>query len=229
MLDSYLIAQGVLNSLKVLSLIILALMLIFMVFMVGAMVTKGTLKTFFRIGKYTTATILLALIVLLFIPAKRPRYEWKQDFSVNTDFTPFQNEKCSKAKSVSNPITDCIYEGDINVDFNFGNYRNFKKSGRAFWASGSADKVISLHFFDYPQTTQGIEKIVPVMLKDWGIPQDQFISWWNSSERDSTKGTRYFYANGEAASKPRLEIAVSRLPTSKKNKLWTVSYKWKWD
>lgn len=229
MLDSYLMVQGALNALNIVTGFLILIGFLFLLGFLGLIFFSGG---FFRtVSKgiiYASFTALILLVATVFIPVAKSEHAWVVDFTKDSSFAQFKRQKCAEWKIGEKVFEDCIYEGIIGVDFSFSKDRKFfAKNGRALWASGINARSISISFFDEAKSDVEIEALVKTVFPEWGLSTDDFFKFWNSEERETFSGSRYFYLSDENTDYPKLEFTLTALPQPSKGKRWGVHYKWR--
>ena len=239
MLDQVLNAQAALNAMRFLTAVALLASGLIVVGFAGLAITRrfapGRFATGARLasrvvlglGTIGIAGLILLLVVSRFWPL--PRYEWTIDFRNEAPLQPFMQDGCARWAIGARTYLDCIYEGRVTLTAQFPRNLSVNRTGRALWASGRDNRLVSLHLFLETMSVSEAQATIEALIEPWGLRRDFYDSWRERIGTADGQRAAYFTPPEPARAHPWLEVSVRPLePPPAGERIWAVGLKWHW-
>lgn len=237
MLNDVLVAQGVLNGLRVIGNAAIAAALFLTLGVALHLASRrleaaGRARLALRVlsSSFVTlaALIVAALALVIGLSAWRTRAQprhWDLDLTGRASLRSFQIDKCAEWRIGATVNVDCIVEGAVSLSARFPKGRTVRESGRVLWASGEGDELTSLHLFLSPMSATELETRLGPLFAAWEVPPAALAEW----RSEGTGRRRYFTTREDRRDLPWLEVSVSS-PDSQRHseRPFVASLKWHW-
>ncbi len=221
MLDQVLNAQAALNAMRFLTAVALLASGLIVVGFAGLAITRrfapGRFATGARLasrvvlglGTIGIAGLILLLVVSRFWPL--PRYEWTIDLRNEAPLQPFMQDGCARWAIGARTYLDCIYEGRVTLAAQFPRNLSVNRTGRALWASGRDNRLVSLHLFLETMSISEAQATIEALIEPWGLRRD-FYDSWREPNRDRRRPARGLLHAARTRARPPVARSLGAAP-----------------
>lgn len=233
MIDSVLIAQGVLAGLTVIlrmSLFAIGLVLLAVILYV---VSKryGKFKRTFRGLSYLFGVLGISLIIILLISIfgfshKEQHYDFSLDLTKQRGIDLFAPDQCKKSIIGETPSYDCIFEGEVDLNLSLNDNRNIHDIGRLLWVVGDTKRTHTITFFSKPKPYQEILKSGRNLISNWHLTDSLFVEWQKKNESGNLETLKHYVRPVDPVPDPQLEFSI--VPVESNPGEWFISYHFYW-